>query len=111
MWPLSAEAGARNVPELRRAYQAAGQHDLGGFMDSAISTLLGRYESRKISRRAFVQGMAALAATAAGPAPQRRPTSRWTVSITSPFWSAIYRNRPTSTNACWVLRWKNAAWK
>ena len=44
----------------------AGQHDLGGFMDSAISTLLGRYESGKISRRAFVQGMAALAATAAG---------------------------------------------
>ena len=35
-------------------------------MDSAISTLLGRYESGKISRRAFVQGMAALAATAAG---------------------------------------------
>ena len=37
-------------------------------MDSAISTLLGRYESGKISRRAFVQGMAALAATAAGSA-------------------------------------------
>ena len=35
-------------------------------MNSEISTLLARYESGKISRRAFVYGMSALTATAAG---------------------------------------------